>query len=335
MLSKKMYNSHYFKEEIAIEDYPKRAKQLAKLHGLFQIFDFDAPYIEEFINHEIIAYDTRKIDLGQLIDGVVEVLSEWHHLNKSLQKALPFDLHLKNKILYKLGGMSNHVFTAEVDDYKNYLIKTIQEIWSVSLTLDFGKLEQLNPNELNYAQLILNEDKNQVSFKTKNPYSVKLFDLALHRIAFIRQCKPIETSKEPKKYNKKPKNDTPSFADFLQKISFEQLKSAFIFHKICDINGKFITQVGGRNPFPSPILIAYLPQILNELGLFDISKWEQQQHIDKIQILSDTFGVKNNASFISNASSKIKRPSDMKIFQFNHVIKNALKAYSDNDFDLK
>jgi hypothetical protein len=329
MLSKKMYNSHYFKEEIAIEDYPKRAKQLAKLHGLFQIFDFDAPYIEEFITYEIIAYDTRKIDLGQLIDGVVEVLSEWHCLNKSLKKALPFELHLKNKILYKLAGMSNHVFTTEVEDYKNYLIKTIQEIWSVSLILDFRKLEQLNPNELSYAQLILNEDKNQIPFQFKNPYSIKLFELAIHRIAFILQSKPIEIPKQPKKYNKKPKKDAPSFADFLQNISFEQLKTAFILHKICDLEGKFITQVGGRNPFPSPILLLYLPDILFKMNLFDFKLWENQTHKTKIQILSKTFGIKNNPTFFSNLASMNNKPFDLKVFQFTKIIENALQTTSE------
>ena len=115
-----------------------------------------------------------------------------------------------------------------------------------------------------------------------------------------------------------------SFHYFLTNISFQTIKECFIEHKICSNEGKFLSKIGGRNPFPSPIMITFLPETLAGLSFFDIDSWEALNLKDKIKILSKTFGIKSNPSFFSNAASKNNRPTDEKIIRFQQLITTSL-----------
>ncbi len=120
-----MYASNYFQKELEPEEYIEKAKQLTKEHGLFEIYPFSKSFIEEFVCHEIKTFDTRKINLDEMLKAIVEILSEFETILKAFKKSIPKDLikfeDYSNDILYDIGGISNRVFSREVKDYADYL----------------------------------------------------------------------------------------------------------------------------------------------------------------------------------------------------------------------
>lgn len=321
-----MYQSNFYQKAFEPKVYLEEVKLLASVHGLFEIYPFSNSFIEEFVCHELITFDTRKINLDDILKTIVEILSEWKAVIDTFKKATPTDLikfdDYTNDVLFVLGGMSNRVFSSEVKDYTDYILSIINDVWLNKLMLDFSKLERLSSNEINYALMVLNE--RTITQKGNLNHLFYLLDLVTKRFEFIKDSTPPEKQKtktiEPKK-----QNELPLFESFLTNISFQTMKECFIEHQICTVEGKFITKIGGRNPFPSPIMITFLPEILAELSFFDIDTWESQPLKTKIAILSKTFGVKPNPSFFSNAASKINRPSDEKISRFQQLIATSLR----------
>jgi hypothetical protein len=327
--SPNMYASNFYQKEIQPEEFLEKVKQLAKEHGLFEIYPFSNSFVEEFVCYEIITFDTRKIKLDEMLKAIVEILSEFETILKAFKKAIPKDSikfdNYPNDILYVLGGISNRVFSSEVKDYAQYLLGVINDVWMNKLMLDFTKLERLNSTEINYALMVLNEES--VSQKNKLKHLHYLLDLTVKRFEFIKESNSQE-KKQPKTIELKKQNLRPLFESFLTNISFQTIKECFIEHQICTLEGKFISKIGGRNPFPSPIMIVFLPEILADLSFFDMDSWELINLKEKIEILSETFGVKANPSFLSNAASKNNRPADQKILRFQQLIATSLSKFS-------
>ena len=324
-----MYQSNFYQKTLAPEIYLEEVKLLANVHGLFEVYPFSNSFIEEFVYHELITFDTRKINLDETLKLIVEILSEWKIVVDTCRKAAPsylikFDDYT-NDVLFVLGGMSNRVFSSTSKDYTDYLLGAINEIWLNKLMLDFSKLENLSSTEINYALLVLNETMFAKRSNLKNLFY--LLDLITKRLEFIKESKSQE-KKQTKIIEPKKQDDHPLFESFLTNISFQTIKECFIKHQICTIEGKFITKIGGRNPFPSPIMITFLPEILADLSFFDIEAWESLNLKEKIEILSKTFGVKANPSFFSNAASKNNKPSDDKILRFQQLIATSLLKFS-------
>ena len=335
-----MYNSHFYQKEIAPEVYIEKVRELAREYGLFQIYDAQNTFVDEFIRYELLTFDTRKINLDEILSALIEVLSEWKILCKSFKKAIPNELinleNISNDVLYSLGGLSNRVFSSKIADYVDYLLNFIHEVWLNKLMLDFGKLEHLSAEEINYALMIMNEENERFTHIEQGQLKqlLYLWDLTIKRLIFIRDSKQKSDSPilKDKISSKKKEVDVsispPFFEDFLQGILFETLQKCFIQNKICTQEGNFIAKIGGQNPFPSPIMIVFLPEILDKLGYFDMVSWETQALKDKIKMLSVAFGVKNNPSYFSNAASKNNRPSDSKLLRFEQLIQNALIDHS-------
>lgn len=320
-----MYASNFYQKELEPEGYLEKVKLLAKEHGLFGVYPFSNSFVEEFVCHEIITFDTRKINLDEMLKTIVGILSEFETILKAFKKAIPNDLvkfdDYRNDVLFVVGGISNRIFSSETKDYANYLLSTINDVWMNKLMLDFSKLERLNSTEINYALMVLQEE--MVSEKSKLKHLLYLLDLTIKRFEFIKEANSQET-KQSKAIEPKKQDVLPLFESFLTNISFQTIKECFIQHQICTIEGKFITKIGGRNPFPSPIMITFLPENLAGLSFFDMDAWESQNLKEKIEILSKTFGVKPNPSFFSNVVSKNNRPSDEKILRFQQLIATSL-----------
>jgi hypothetical protein len=320
-----MYASNFYQKELEPEIYLEKIKLLVKEHGLFDVYPFSNSFVEEFVCHEIITFDTRKINLDELLKTIVGILSEFETILRAFKKAIPNDLvkfdYYRNDILYVVGGISNRVFSSEVKDYADYLLGVINDVWLNKLMLDFSKLERLNSTEINYALMVLNEES--VSEKGKLKHLFYLLDLTIKRFEFIKESN-LQERKQSKTIESKKQDVLPLFENFLTNISFQTIKECFIEHQICTLEGKFITKIGGRNPFPSPIMITFLPEILAGLSFFDINAWESLHLKEKIEILSKTFGVKPNPSFFSNVVSKNNRPSDEKILRFQQLIATSL-----------
>jgi hypothetical protein len=324
-----MYASNFFQKELEPEIYLEKVKLLALEHGLFEVYPFSNSFIEEFVRHELITYDTRKINLDEMLKAVVGILSEFETILKAFKKSIPtnsinFDAYIYD-ILQIVGGISNRVFSNEVNDYTDYLLGAINDIWMNKMMLNFSKLERLNSAEINYALMILNEEI--ITIKSKLKHLFYLLDLTSKRLAFVK-----ESNSQEKKHSKttelKKQDALPLFENFLTNISFQTIIECFIEHKICTTEGKFISKIGGRNPFPSPIMITFLPETLAGLSFFDIDGWEALNLKEKIEILSKTFGVKANPSFFSNAASKNNRPSEEKILRFQQLIATSLRKIS-------
>ncbi len=324
-----MFTSNYFQKELEPVEYLEKVKLLAQECGLFGVYPYSNSFIEEFVCQEIISFDTRKIDIGELLKRFVEILAEFETILRALKKAIPTDLikldDCQNDILHVLGGISNRIFSGEAKDYADYLLGTINDVWLNKLMLDFNKLERLSSADVNYALMVLNEEI--TSGKSKLTHLFYLLDLTIKRFEFIKESN-LQDRKPTKAIDSKKQDSLPLFESFLTNISFQTIKECFIEHQICTVDGKFITKIGGRNPFPSPIMITFLPETLSGLSFFDIDAWETQNLKAKIEILSKTFGVKANPSFFSNVVSKNNRPSDDKILRFQQLIATSLSKIS-------
>ncbi len=323
-----MYTSNFYQKTFDHEVYIEEVKTLASVYGLFEIYPFSNSFIEEFVCHELITFDDRKINLAGLLKDIVAILSEFDTIVKAFKKAIPkvlikFDDYT-NDILHAVGGLSNRVFSDEIKDYSDYLLGVINEVWVNKLMLNFSKLERLNLTEINYALMVLHEGI--ISEKSKLKNLAYLLDITIKRFEFIKESNSQQL-KQSKAIEPKKQDGLPLFESFLTNISFQTIKECFIEHQICTIEGKFITKIGGRNPFPSPIMITFLPEILADLSFFDIEAWEAINLKQKTEILSKTFGVKANPSFFSNAVSKNNRPSDEKIFRFQQLIASSLHKF--------
>lgn len=321
-----MYTSNFYQKTFDHEVYIEEVKTLASVHGLFDIYPFSNSFIEELVCHELMACDDRKINLEGLLKEIVAIFSEFETILKAFKIAIPKDSikfdDYTNDILYVVGGLSNRVFSDEIKDYSDYLLGVINEVWVNKLMLNFSKLERLNLTEINYALMVLHEGI--ISEKSKLKNLAYLLDITIKRFEFIKESNSQQL-KQSKAIEPKKQSDLPLFESFLTNISFQTMKECFVEHQICTVEGKFISKIGGRNPFPSPIMITFLPEILVELSFFDIDTWESQPLKAKIAILSKTFGVKPNPSFFSNAASKINRPSDEKISRFQQLIATSLR----------
>lgn len=324
-----MFTSNFYQKVFEPKVYLEEVKLLASVHGLFEIYPFSNSFIEEFVCHELITLDTRKINLDDILKTIVEILSEWKVVINTFRKAIPADLikfdDYTNDVLFVLGGMSNRVFSSELKDYADYILSVVNDVWLNKLMLDFSKLERLSSIEINYALLVLNEA--MITKKNHLKHLFSLLDLIARRFEFINESNPQE-KKQVKIIEPKKLDGLPLFESFLSNISFQTMKECFIEYQICTVEGKFITKIGGRNPFPSPIMITFLPEILAGLSLFNIEAWESLNLKEKTEILSKTFGVKSNPSFFSNAVSKTNRPSDEKILRFQQLIASSLHKFS-------
>ena len=320
-----MYTSNFYQKAFEPKVYLEEVKLLASVHGLFEIYPSSNSFIEEFVYHELITFDTRKINLDDILKTIVEILSEWKAVIGTSKKAAPTDLikfdDYTNDVLFVLGGLTNRIFSSTTKEYANYFLNAINEIWLNKLMLDFSKLERLSSNEINYALMVLNE--RIITQKGNLTHLSNLLYLLIKRLEFIKESNPqgIQQTKIilPKKHE-----ELPLFESFLTNISFQTMIACFIEHQICSQDGKFITKVGGRNPFPSPIMITFLPEILAGLSFFNSEAWESLNLKEKIEILSKTFGVRSNPSFFSNAASKNNRPTDEKIIRFQQLITTSL-----------
>ncbi len=323
-----MYQSNFYQKAFEPKVYLEEVKLLASVHGLFEIYSSSNSFIEEFVCHELITFDTRKINLDDILKSIVDILSEWKIVIDTFRKATPVDLikfnEYTNDILFVLGGISNRVFSSTIKDYTDYLLSTINEVWLNKLMLDFSKLERLSLNEINYALLVLNEG--MITQKERLNHLFYLLEIITKRFEFIKESSSQE-KKQIKTIEPKKQDGLPLFESFLTNISFQTMKECFIEHQICTVEGKFITKIGGRNPFPSPIMITFLPEILAGLSFFKIEDWEGLNLKQKTEILSKTFGVKSNPSFFSNAVSKNNRPSDDKILLFQELIRSSLHKF--------
>ncbi len=324
-----MYTSNFYKKTFDSKIYLEEVKLLASVHGLFDIYPFSNSFIEEFVHHELITFDDRKINLEELLKAIVAILSEFETILKAFKKVIPKDSinfdDYTNDILHIVGSLSNRVFSNEIKDYSDYLLRVMNEVWVNKLMLNFSKLERLNLTEINYALMVLHEEILSEKSKLKN--LVYLLDLTIKRFEFIKESKS-QLPKQSKAIEPKKQSELPLFESYLTNISFQTMKECFIEHQICTIDCKFITKIGGRNPFPSPIMITFLPEILASLSYFNMEDWEALNLKEKIEILSKTFGVKANPSFFSNAASKNNRPSDDKILRFQQLIAHSLNKYS-------
>ena len=323
-----MYISNFYQKAFEPEVYLEEVKLLASVHGLLEVYPSSNSFIEEFVCHELITFDTRKINLDDILKSIVNILSEWKIVIDTFRKATPNDLikfdEYTNDVLFVFGGISNRVFSSMTKDYTDYLLSTINDVWLNKLMLDFSKLERLTLNEINYALLILNEV--MITQKGNLNHLFYLLDLVVKRFEFIKESSSQE-KKQTKTIEPKKQDGLPLFESFLNNISFQTMKECFVAHQICTIDGKFITKIGGRNPFPSPIMITFLPEILAGLSFFKIEAWEALNLKQKTEILSKTFGVKSNPSFFSNAVSKNNRPSDDKILRFQQLIASSLHKF--------
>ena len=324
-----MYTSNFYQKTFDHEVYIEEVKTLASVHGLFDIYPFSNSFIEEFVCHELITFDDRKINLEGLLKEIVAILSEFETVLKAFKIAIPKDSvkfdDYTSDILYVVGGLSNRVFSDEIKDYSDYLLGVINEVWANKLMLNFSKLERLHHTEINYALMVLHEGI--ISEKSKLKNLAYLLDITIKRFEFIKESY-LQQPKQSKKIEPKKQSELPLFGSFLTNISFQTMKECFIEHQICTVEGKFITRIGGRNPFPSPIMITFLPEILAGLSFFNIEDWEALNLKQKIGILSKTFGVKENPSFFSNAASKNSKPSDDKIHRFQQLIVASLNKFS-------
>jgi len=156
-----MYQSNFYQKTLEPNVYLEEVKLLASVHGLFEIYPFSNSFIEEFVCHELITFDTRKINLDDILKTIVELLSEWKVVINTFRKAIPTDLikfdDYTNDVLFVLGGLTNRIFSSTTKEYANYFLNAINEIWLNKLMLDFSKLERLSSNEINYALMVLNE----------------------------------------------------------------------------------------------------------------------------------------------------------------------------------
>nr|WP_299417360.1 hypothetical protein [uncultured Emticicia sp.] len=320
-----MYQSNFYQKAFEPNVYLEEVKLLASVHGLFEIYPFSNSFIEEFVCHELITFDTRKINLDDILKTIVELLSEWKVVINTFRKAIPTDLikfvDYTNDVLFVLGGLTNRIFSSTTKEYANYFLNAINEIWLNKLMLDFSKLERLSSNEINYALMVLNE--RIITQKGNLTHLSNLQCLLIKRLEFIKESNP-QGIQQTKIILSKKHEELPLFESFLTNISFQTMIACFIEHQICSQDGKFITKVGGRNPFPSPIMITFLPEILAGLSFFNSEAWESLNLKEKIEILSKTFGVKSNPSFFSNAASKNNRPTDEKIIRFQQLITASL-----------
>jgi hypothetical protein len=320
-----MYQSNFYQKAFEPNVYLEEVKLLAGVHGLFTIYPSSNSFIEEFVCHELITFDTRKINLDDILKTIVEILSEWKAVISTSKKAAPTDFikfdDYTNDVLFVLGGLSNRVFSSTTKEYADYFLSAINEIWLNKLMLDFSKLQRLSSNEINYALMVLNE--RIITQKGNLTHLSNLLYLLIKRLEFIKESNPQE-NKQTKIILPKKHEELPLFESFLTHISFQTMITCFIEHQICSQDGEFITKVGGRNPFPSPIMITFLPEILAGLSFFNIEAWESLNLKEKIEILSKTFGVKSNPSFFSNAASKNNRPTDEKILRFQQLITTSL-----------
>ena len=320
-----MYQSNFYQKTLEPNVYLEEVKLLASVHGLFEIYPFSNSFIEEFVCHELITFDTRKINLDDILKTIVELLSEWKVVINTFRKAIPTDLikfvDYTNDVLFVLGGLTNRIFSSTTKEYANYFLNAINEIWLNKLMLDFSKLERLSSNEINYALMVLNE--RIITQKGNLTHLSNLQCLLIKRLEFIKESNP-QGIQQTKIILSKKHEELPLFESFLTNISFQTMIACFIEHQICSQDGKFITKVGGRNPFPSPIMITFLPEILAGLSFFNSEAWESLNLKVKIEILSKTFGVKSNPSFFSNAASKNNRPTDEKIIRFQQLITASL-----------
>lgn len=323
-----MYTSNFYQKTFDHEVYIEEVKTLASVHGLFDIYPFSNSFIEELVCYELMAFDDRKINLEGLLKEIVAILSEFETILKAFKIAIPKDSikfdDYTNDILYVVGGLSNRVFSDEIKDYSNYLLGVINEVWVNKLMLNFSKLERLHLTEINYALMVLHEEI--ISEKSKLKNLAYLLDITIKRFEFIKESNSQQL-KQSKAIEAKKQSDLPLFESFLTNISFQTMKECFIEHQICTVEGRFITKIGGRNPFPSPIMITFLPEILTGLSFFKIEDWEALNLKQKTEILSKTFGVKSNPSFFSNAVSKNNRPSDEKILRFQQLIASSLHKF--------
>jgi hypothetical protein len=320
-----MYQSNFYQKAFEPNVYLEEVKLLASVHGLFEIYPFSNSFIEEFVYHELITFDTRKINLDDILKTIVEILSEWKAVIGTSKKAAPTDLikfdDYTNDVLFVLGGLTNRIFSSTTKEYAYYFLNAINEIWLNKLMLDFSKLERLSSNEINYALMVLNE--RIITQKGNLKHLSNLQCLLIKRLEFIKESNP-QGIQQTKIILSKKHEELPLFESFLTNISFQTMIACFIEHQICSQDGKFITKVGGRNPFPSPIMITFLPEILAGLSFFNSEAWESLNLKEKIEILSKTFGVKSNPSFFSNAASKNNRPTDEKIIRFQQLITASL-----------
>lgn len=323
-----MYQSNFYQKAFEPKVYLEEVKLLASEHGLFEIYPFTNSFIEEFVCHELITLDTRNINLNDILKSITDILSEWKIVIDTFRKATPVDLikfnEYTNDVLFVLGGMSNRVFSSMTKDYTDYFLSTINEVWLNKLMLDFSKLERLSSTEINYALLVLNEA--MITKKNHLKHLFYLLEIITKRFEFIKESSSQE-KKQTKTVEPKKQDGLLLFESFLTNISFQTMKECFIEYQICSVDGKFITKIGGRNPFPSPIMITFLPEILAGLSLFNIEAWEALNLKQKTKILSKTFGVKSNPSFFSNAVSKNNRPSDEKILRFQELIRSSLHKF--------
>lgn len=323
-----MYQSNFYQKAFEPKVYLEEVKLLASEYGLFEVYPFSNSFIEEFVNHELITFDTRKIHLGNFLQAMVEILAEWKIVTNTFRKATPTNLisldDYTHEVLFIFGGISNRVFSSSIKDYTDYFLGAINEVWLNKLTLDFSKLERLSLNEVSYALLVFNEV--MITQKGNLNHLFYLLELVAKRFEFHKESNS-QVKKPIKFIEQKKQNSLPLFESFLINISFQTMKECFIEHQICSVDGKFITQIGGRNPFPSPIMITFLPEILAGLSFFNIEKWESLNLKQKTEILSETFGVKSNPSFFSNAVSKNNRPSDEKIILFQELIRSSLHKF--------
>lgn len=324
-----MYQSNFYQKSFEPKVYLEEVKLLASEYGLFEVYPFSNSFIEEFVNHELITFDSRKIHIGNMLQAMVEILEEWKIATNTFRKANPTNLisldDYTHEVLFIFGGISNRVFSSSIKDYTDYFLSAINEVWLNKLTLDFSKLERLSLNEVNYALLVLNEG--MITKKERLNHLFYLLEIISKRYEFIKESSSQE-KKQIKTIEPKKQDGLPLFESFLTNISFQTMKECFIEHQICTVEGKFITKIGGRNPFPSPIMITFLPEILAGLSFFKIEDWEALNLKQKTEILSKTFGVKSNPSFFSNAVSKNNRPSDDKILRFQELIKSSLPKFS-------
>ena len=123
------------------------------MYGSFEIYPFSNSFIDEFVCHELITFDTRKINLDNILKTIEVLLSGWKVVIDTFIGAIPtawikFEDYT-NDVLFALNGLFNRVFSSDVNDYADYIIRMVNEVCINKLMLDFSKLERLDWNEIN------------------------------------------------------------------------------------------------------------------------------------------------------------------------------------------
>jgi len=109
-----MYTSNFYQKPFDHEVYIEELKTLASVHGLFDIYPFSNSFIEEFVCHELITFDDRKVNLEELLKAIFAILFEFEIVLKAFKKAIPKDSikfdDYTNDVLYVVGFIQSSIF---------------------------------------------------------------------------------------------------------------------------------------------------------------------------------------------------------------------------------